>query len=132
MKTNYFQYLVKQVKTDEVGELQRRQLFEALGAVSRQIEELEVWLHRKAAFDKQVQLLLTQKGVGYLTALCLVNTIGEISRFEKPTKQVAAFIGIEPLGHAQRGQIEKQGNQSGGQSVSSLSARTICQYRGKI
>lgn len=64
MKTNYFQHLVKQVKTDEVGEWQRRQLCEGLGAVSRQIQELEGWLHRKTGFDKQVQLRLTQKGVG--------------------------------------------------------------------
>ena len=109
MKTNYFQHLVKQAKTDEVGELQRRQLFEALGAVSRQIEELEGWLHRQAGFDPQVQLLLTQKGVGYLTALCLVNTIGELSRFEKPTKQVPAFIGIEPLGHESAGKSKNKG-----------------------
>ena len=89
MKSNYFQVLLKQVKTDEVGELQRRQLFDALEYASKQIGELEDWLHKKTGFDEQVQLLLTQKGVGYLTALCLVNTIGEISRFTKPTKQVS-------------------------------------------
>lgn len=44
-----------------------------------------------------------------MTALCLVNTIGEISRFEKPTKQIAAFIGIEPLGHQSAGKSKNKG-----------------------
>ena len=136
MKTNYFQLLVKRAKTDEVGELQRRQLFEALAAINRQIGELEVWLHQKAGFDQQVQLLLSQKGVGYLTALCLVNTIGEISRFEKPTKQVPAFIGIEPLGHESAGKSKSKGISRAGSSLARFllgqSANIVARYDPKF
>ncbi|MGI8642324.1 MAG: hypothetical protein ACR2MG_20535 [Pyrinomonadaceae bacterium] len=78
MKSDYFQLLVQQAKTDEAGALQRTQLFSLLKYVTKQIVELEVWLHKKEKLDDQVQLLMTQKGVGYLTALCLVNPIGEM------------------------------------------------------
>lgn len=136
MKTNYFQLLVKRAKTDEVGELQRRQLFDALRSVSRQIAELEVWLHQKVGFNQQVRLLLTQKGVGYLTALCLVNTIGEISRFEKPTKQVPAFIGIEPLGHESAGKSKTKGISRAGSSLARFllgqSANIVARYDPKF
>jgi transposase len=109
MKTKYFQLLIKSAKTDEAGELQRTQMFSLLEYLSKQILELEEWLKKKAVQDEQVQLLLTQRGVGYLTALGLVNTIGDISRFDKPTKQVPAFIGIEPLGAESAGKAKNKG-----------------------
>ena len=96
MKSKSFQLLLQQAEMDEAGQLQRDLLFTSLQNISGQIEQLEKWLLKKAEEDAQVQLLLTQKGVGYLTALCLVRTIGDISRFTKPTKQVPAFLGIEP------------------------------------
>ena len=136
MKTNYFQTLVKGVKTDEVGEFQRHQLFKQLEFVTQQIEELEVWLHQKAEIDEQVKLLLTQKGVGYLTGLCLVNTIGDISRFAKPTKQVPAFIGIEPLGHESAGKSKTKGISRAGSSLARFllgqSANIVARYDAKF
>jgi len=136
MQSKYFQALVKELKTDEAGELQRRQLFDALEYVSKQIVELEEWLHRKVAVDEQVKLLMTQKGVGYLTALCLVNTIGEITRFTKPTKQVAAFLGIEPLGHESAGKSKATGISRAGSSLARYllvqSANIVARYDVKF
>ncbi len=103
MRSKYFQELIQVAETDEVGRMQRQQLFDLLDHLSKQIEQTEIWLKAQAELDSQVQLLLTQKGVGYLTALCLVNTIGDIHRFSKPSKQVPAFIGIEPLGNESAG-----------------------------
>jgi transposase len=136
MRTNYFQLLIKGAKTDEAGELQRNQLFNLLEYISKQILELEEWLHKKAKLDSQVQLLLTQKGVGYLTALCLVNTIGEISRFDKPTKQVPAFIGIEPLGNESAGRSTNKGISRAGSWLARFllgqSANIVARYDAKF
>lgn len=136
MKTKYFQLLIKSAKTDEAGQLQRKQLFDLLEYLSKQILELEEWLKNKAAADVQVQLLLTQKGVGYLTALCLVNTIGEISRFDKPTKQVPAFIGIEPLGAESAGKSTNKGISRAGSWLARFllgqSANIVARYDAKL
>ena len=136
MRTTYFQLLVKSAKTDEAGQLQRTQLFNLLAYISKQILELEEWLKTKAAADEQVQLLLTQKGVGYLTALCLVNTIGEISRFTKPTKQVPAFIGIEPLGAESAGKSKNKGISRAGSWMARFllgqSANIVARYDAKF
>lgn len=98
MKSSYFQLLVKHAKTDEAGELQRSQLFSLLEYVTKQIVELEVWLHKKEKLDDQVQLLMTQKGVGYLTALCLVNTIGEMRPLFKTDQTSPGFSGNRAAG----------------------------------
>ena len=136
MKTNYFQLLVKGAKTDEVGQFQRNQLFKQLEFINQQIEELEVWLQKKAQIESQVQLLLTQKGVGYLTALCLVNTIGEISRFSKPTKQVPAFLGIEPLENESAGKSKNKGISRAGSWLARFllgqSANIVARYDPKM
>lgn len=136
MKSNYFQLLVKQAETDEAGDLQRSQLFRLLEYISGQIIELEDWLQKKAKLDSQVQLLLTQKGVGYLTALCLIHTIGEISRFEKPTKQVPAFLGIEPLENESAGKSKNKGISRAGSSLARFllgqSANIVARYDAKF
>lgn len=136
MRTQYFQVLVKSVKTDEAGQLQRKQLFNLLEYISKQILELEEWLKTKAKLDESVQLLLTQKGVGYLTALCLVNTIGDISRFDKPTKQVPAFIGIEPLESESAGKSKNRGISRAGSWLARFllgqSANIAARYDGKF
>lgn len=132
MKATSFQDLIRQAETDEVGHLQRRQLFELVAHLSGQIEELETWLTGQVELDEQVKLLLTQKGVGYLTALCLVNTIGDISRFSKPTKQVPAFIGIEPLGNESAGKSKETKISRAGSSLARYllgqSANIVARY----
>ncbi|MBK8812634.1 MAG: transposase [Acidobacteria bacterium] len=41
-------------------------------------------------------MLRTQAGVGILTALCLIHTLGEVARFSS-SSQVVAFAGLCPL-----------------------------------
>ena len=72
MKTPSFQAMVKAVATDEAGEIARSHLFSLLGKFNEQIAELEGWLKERATRDSPVQLLMTQKGVGYLTGLTTV------------------------------------------------------------
>ncbi|MCA1624099.1 MAG: IS110 family transposase [Acidobacteria bacterium] len=115
MKTLGFQSLLKAVPMNESGQMQREHLFSLLEQLTKQIRELQSWLNRKASSDKQVQLLLTQRGVGYLTALAMVHTLGDVSRFEKVSKQVIAFAGLDSLekssaGKTRFGRISKAGS----------------------
>ena len=105
MKTAAFQSRVKAVEMDEAGDLGRSHLFSLLEKLNEQIAELEIWLKGKAAPDKSVQLLMTQKGVGYLTALVTVHYLGDVSRFTKVPKQAVGFAGLDPLEDSSAGKI---------------------------
>ena len=96
IKAKYYQSWLRQLELDDSSQLQRRHLFGLIEKLDEQIAELDNWLQRAAETDQRVQLLLTQKGVGRLTALAVVNTIGELARFDRPTKQIPAYLGLEP------------------------------------
>ena len=58
--------------------------------------------------------LMKQPGVGPVTALCFVLTIGPVSRFAR-SKQVVSYLGLNPSeessgGKQRLGSISKQGN----------------------
>lgn len=115
MRTLAFQGLVKAMEMDEAGRLARTQYFELLRSLDDRIAELEVWLKGKAAKDEKAKLLQTQKGVGYLTALAVVHTLGDVSRFARLAKQVASFAGLDPVerssaGRTRFGHISKAGS----------------------
>lgn len=105
MKTPAFQALIKTVETDEAGELARTHLLGLLEKLKEQIAGLEDWLKEKAAPDNQVELLLTQKGVGYLTALATIHTLGDVTRFARVSKQVTGFAGFDPLEDSSAGKV---------------------------
>ena len=90
---------------DEAGSLARSQNFALLRSLNERIAELDEWLKKKAV-DVPVQLLQTQKGVGYLTALAVVHTLGDVTRFERVGKQVASFAGLDPLECSSAGRIK--------------------------
>lgn len=115
MKTAAFQAVIKALDLNEADSLQRLHLFELLKSFNEQIGQLEEWLKRKTERDASVELLLTQKGVGYLTALAAVHTLGDVSRFTRVAKQVASFAGFDPLekssaGKTRFGKISKAGS----------------------
>src|SRR5437588_5802372 len=100
---------------DETGNLSTSQSLILLGSVKERIAELEEWLKKKAKADAQVLLLETQKGVGYLTALATVHTLGDMSRFTRVSKQVVSFAGLDPLerssaGRTRFGNVSKAGS----------------------
>jgi transposase len=106
---------VKTVEIDEAGRLARSQYFELLRSLDDRIAELETWLKAKVAKDEKAELLLTQKGVGYLTALAAVHTLGDVTRFTRLSKQVASFVGLDPVekssaGRTRFGKISKAGS----------------------
>jgi transposase len=109
------QQMLKRVEMNESGTLCREHLFSLLDHLNERISELEKWLKPKAAANKQVQLVMTQKGVGYLTGLTFVHTIGDVSRFEKGAKGATHFAGYDSVedssaGRKRFGPISKAGS----------------------
>lgn len=78
------------------------------------IKRIEKELPELVEQDPRVKLLLSHPGIGPLTALALVHTLGPIDRFANGRK-VTAYLGLDPLedssGDYQRiGSISKQGS----------------------
>jgi len=94
---------------------QRRQdLLNLLSHLDPQIRQLDDAIERAAQQNPRAQLLMTQPGVGPVTALAYVLTMGDVSRFQRG-KQVASYLGLIPSerssSHRRRlGSISKQGN----------------------
>jgi transposase len=64
--------------------------------------------------NDQVRILMTQPGVGPVTALAFVLTIGDVKRFDR-SKHVASYLGLIPKesssgGRQRMGSISKQGS----------------------
>ena len=94
---------------------QRRQdLLALLSSLNQQIEQLDQAAATAAAEHETTRLLMTQPGVGPITALAFAVTIGDATRFQRG-KQVASYLGLIPReyssgGRQQLGSISKQGN----------------------
>lgn len=78
------------------------------------LTKLERELRDLAEQDAVVKRLRTHPGIGALTALALVHTLGPVTRFANARK-VTAYVGLDPLeassGETQRiGSISKQGS----------------------
>jgi transposase len=98
----------------ETQSFERDQLFEILDDLSGRIKLIEGWLAQKAADDPKVELLLTHKGIGLLSALVVVHTLGDVSRFPS-SKEAVAYTGLDPLerssaGKTRYGSISKAGS----------------------
>ena len=92
----------------------REDLLGLLQSLDQQVGELDRAVEEEAQRDKMARLLMTQPGVGPITALAFVVTIGEVSRFRRG-KQVASYLGLIPREHSSGGRqrlgaISKQGN----------------------
>jgi transposase len=94
---------------------QRRQdLLSLLDQMERDIASLDQAVEREALARPQVVLLMTHPGVGPVTALAFVLTLGDVRRFRR-ARQVASYLGLIPCedssaGKQRLGHITKQGN----------------------
>ena len=64
--------------------------------------------------NEKAKLLMTQPGVGPITSMAFVLTMGDVNRFPRG-KQVASYLGLIPReyssgGKQRLGSISKQGN----------------------
>jgi transposase len=92
----------------------RDDLLGLMAMLDQQIEPLDMAVKAEAQRDKMALLLQTQPGVGPITALAYVLTMGDVTRFPRG-KQVASYLGLIPREHSSGGRqhlgaISKQGN----------------------
>jgi transposase len=92
----------------------RQDLFKIREMLNGQIDLLDQAVKEAAQKNEKARLLMTQPGVGPITSMAFVLTMGDVSRFPRG-KQVASYLGLIPReyssgGHQRFGPISKQGN----------------------
>jgi len=92
----------------------REDLFSVLAMLDRHIESLDMAVKQASEQNQNARLLMTQPGVGPVTSMAFVLTLGDVSRFPRG-KQVASYLGLIPREYSSGGQqrlgsISKQGN----------------------
>jgi transposase len=92
----------------------RHDLLQLLTMLEGQIELLNQAVAEVDEAYPSVRLLMTQPGVGPVTALAFVLTIGDVRRFSR-SKQISSYLGLIPREHSsggkqRMGSISKQGN----------------------
>jgi transposase len=92
----------------------REDLFRVREVLHGQIDLLDQAVVEAAEKNEKARLLMTQPGVGPITSLAFVLTMGDVKRFQRG-KQVASYLGLIPReyssgGHQRLGSISKQGN----------------------
>jgi transposase len=92
----------------------RKDLFRIREMLNAQIDVLDQAVVEVAEKNEKARLLMTQPGVGPITSMAFVLTMGDVNRFQRG-KQVASYLGLIPReyssgGHQRFGSISKQGN----------------------
>lgn len=92
----------------------RADLVRQLDEMDAEIERLDELVRKEAEARPAAVLLMSHPGVGPVTALAFVLTIGDVRRFPKARK-VASYLGLIPSeyssgGKQRLGHISKQGN----------------------
>jgi transposase len=92
----------------------RKKLIEGLDALEAEISELDRRVAEEARQRPEAVMLMTHPGVGPVTALAMVLTLGPAERF-KSAKQVGSYFGLIPSeassgGKQRLGKISKQGS----------------------
>jgi transposase len=92
----------------------RQELLALLDRLDASLPELDRAVAKEAEQRLAARCLMEQPGVGPVTALMLVLTIGPVDRFQR-SKQVVSYLGVNPResssgGRQRLGGISKQGN----------------------
>jgi transposase len=92
----------------------RHDLLNLLSMLDGQLEDLNIAVTQVAEQYPEVTLLMSQPGVGAVTALAFALTIGDVRRFQR-SRHVASYLGLIPReyssgGRQRMGGISKQGN----------------------
>ena len=108
------QKLLREIPLKPWAGRRREDLLKLMEMLDQQIQLLDQAVQEAAGHDRQARLLMTQPGVGPVTSLAFVLTMGDVSRFPRG-KQVASYLGLIPReyssgGHQRLGSISKQGN----------------------
>ena len=92
----------------------RQELLKMLDALDPSLQQLDRAVQQQAEQNAEAVRLMTHPGVGPVTSLAFVLTIGPVRRFER-SKQVVSYLGLNPREHSSGGRqrlgaISKQGN----------------------
>jgi transposase len=92
----------------------RKELLELLEQLEKPMAELQQAAREQAEAHPAAARLMTHPGVGPLTSLSFVLTIGPVERFAR-SRQVSSYLGLDPrlncsAGRMKIGAISKQGN----------------------
>ncbi|HKV96534.1 MAG TPA: IS110 family transposase [Gammaproteobacteria bacterium] len=92
----------------------RQELLKMLDQFEATLDELDSAVAEQAEQNPAAVLLMTHPGVGPVTSLAFVLTLGPVGRFER-SKQVVSYLGLNPREHSSGGRqrlgsISKQGN----------------------
>ncbi|MEJ7575959.1 MAG: IS110 family transposase [Pyrinomonadaceae bacterium] len=90
---------LEQLRLSPVLATQRDEWLALGDELSHRILAVERWLQRQAKDDEQAQRVQTHAGVGLLTSLCLVHTLGDVTRFAS-TRKVTAYVGLDVTEHS--------------------------------
>jgi transposase len=108
------QQALRDLALDGWAAQRRKDLLQLLASLDEQIRGSDQAVEKAATENPGARLLMTQPGVGPITALAFVLTMGDATRFQRG-KQVASYLGLIPRerssSNRQRlGSISKQGN----------------------
>jgi transposase len=93
----------------------RMELLKLLDELQASIDPLDQAVEKEAKQNAAALRLMSQPGVGPITALAFVLTLGDVKRFRR-SKQVVSYLGLNPREHSsgggrqKLGSISKQGN----------------------
>ena len=92
----------------------RQELLRMLDQLDASLRELDQAVAEQAEQNAAAQRLMTHPGVGPVTSLAFVLTLGPVERFAR-SKQVVSYLGLNPREHSSGGRqrlgaISKQGN----------------------
>jgi len=95
--------------------IRRQELLAFLDGLAPRIEEMDRAVKAEALRRAEAVWLMEQQGVGPVTALAFVLTVGPVERFPSSRKLVS-YLGLNPRedssgGHQRLGHISKQGNE---------------------
>jgi len=108
------QKILHELPLDGWAAQRRQDLLQLLSTLNPQIAELDQAVECAAEANERARLLMTQPGVGPITSLAFVVTMGDVSRFRRG-KQVASYLGLIPSENSSSkrrrlGSISKQGS----------------------
>lgn len=92
----------------------RQELLTLIDQLDASLKELDRAVAEQAQQNAAAVRLMTHPGVGPVTSLAFVLTLGPVERFER-SKQVVSYLGLNPREHSSGGKqrlgsISKQGN----------------------
>jgi len=108
----------------------RKDLLSLLVMLDAQLESLNDAVTRVAQEYPGVPLLMSQPGIGAVTALAFVLTLGDVHRFPRG-KQVASYLGLVPRALIRRKAADGWDQQTR-QPALAIPSRGSSQHRGAL